>query len=369
MRRRSSQYCLDPAKNRKLAMEEGKPLPQSDVREISNERKKPGFGAKLKAHFRRFWWLHLILFIASILIIVLCIVYVAFPRIAQDGINDSTLEIQSLTLSNPTPTSFHLKQTAKLTNPSRYQPHLDAFNVSLSVGGGDGDEEDKPYAYIELPKVHATKTAYTDIDQEVQITDMDAFIEYNKQLLMNEKVDMLIKGRTKLHEGRLPATMVDYEKTITMKGLNSLTGFSIPTFRILLTPDPTTGANMLGRVLIPNPSSLTLTLGNVTLNNYVDGTFIGTSLLPDLKLVPGDNDVEMQSTVNQTSVIESVVGRYRDGMLPVEIVGEKVVNGVGERLGYFEEALRGVRLQVVLDVGKALGEVGAGGLVGGGGEE
>ncbi|KAI4266144.1 MAG: hypothetical protein LQ337_008883 [Flavoplaca oasis] len=282
-------------------MEEGKSLPQSDVREITSQGRKQSFGAKLKAHFKRFWWLHLILFIASTLIIVLCLVYVAFPHIAQNGINDSTLEIQSLTLSNPTPNSFHLQQTAKLTNHNRYHPRLDAFNASLSVGGAEA----KPYAYIELPAVHATETTYTNIDQEVQITDMDAFIDYNTQLLTQESVDLVVKGRTKLHEGRLPATTVDFEKTITMKGLNSLSTLTIPTFRILLTPTPA-GTNMLGTVSIPNPSILTLSMGNVTLNNYVDGTFIGTSLLPNLVLKPGENLVEMESKVNQTYVIEAV---------------------------------------------------------------
>ena len=122
---------------------------------------------------------------------------------------------------------------------------------------------------------------------------------------------------------------------------------------------------MLGTVSIPNPSILTLTMGNVTLINYVDGTFIGTSLLPNLTLKPGENLVEMESKVNQTYVIEAVVGRYRDGILPVEIRGERV-ESEGGRLPYFEEALKEVRLNVVLDVGRALGEVGAGGLLGGG---
>jgi hypothetical protein len=31
------------------------------------------FGQKVKRHFRRFWWLHLIIFCASFLIIALCL--------------------------------------------------------------------------------------------------------------------------------------------------------------------------------------------------------------------------------------------------------------------------------------------------------
>ncbi|KAL8898593.1 MAG: hypothetical protein Q9207_006626, partial [Kuettlingeria erythrocarpa] len=187
-------------------MEEEKAIPQSHVQEVHNDAVRPSFGAKLKAHFRKWWWLHLIVFIASTLIIVLCLpgmtnrhegknlanknnrIYVAFPRISQDGVNDSTLEIQSLTLSNPTPTSFHLEQDALLTNHNKYHPRLDAFNASLSVGGGAG--EDKPYAYVQLPAVHATETTTTHVDQDVQITDMDAFVDYNTQLLTKESVDL-----------------------------------------------------------------------------------------------------------------------------------------------------------------------------------
>lgn len=153
-------------------------------------------------------------------------VYVLFPRLAQTGVTSSSLEIQSLTLSNPTPTSFHLEQDALLTNHNTYHPRLDAFNASLSVGGSD-----KPYAYIQLPAVHANETTTTHVDQEVQITDMNAFVDYNTQLLTKGSVDLVVKGRTKLHEMRFPVTTVDYRKTGTMKGKSPLLtslGCSIP---------------------------------------------------------------------------------------------------------------------------------------------
>jgi preprotein translocase subunit SecG len=34
---------------------------------------RPGLGAKLKAHLRRFWWLHVIIFVVCTLILVLCL--------------------------------------------------------------------------------------------------------------------------------------------------------------------------------------------------------------------------------------------------------------------------------------------------------
>ncbi|CAO1602539.1 hypothetical protein XANCAGTX0491_006149 [Xanthoria calcicola] len=166
-------------------MEEGKAIPQSHVQEVNHDAVRPSFGAKLKAYFRKWCppaipaleglasgspqeWRNLANKDNGI--------YVAFPKISQDGVHDSTLKIQSLTLSNPTATLFHLEQDALLTNHDKYYPRLDTFNASLSVSSA---EEDRPYAYVQLPAVHATETTTTYIDQDVQITDMDLFVDYN----------------------------------------------------------------------------------------------------------------------------------------------------------------------------------------------
>ena len=65
----------------------------------------------------------------------------------------------------------------------------------------------------------------------------------------------------------------------------------------------------------------------------------------------------MRSTVNQTLVLELIAQKYKDGMVPVDIVGQSVVYD-GVNLPYFEEALKANRLGVVLDVGRALASVG-----------
>ncbi len=139
-------------------------------------------------------------------------IYVAFPRISQNDINDSTLTISSLILSNPKPDSFHLVQTSVIGNGSPYHPNLDAFNASLSLDGSG------PYAYVEIPQVHATKQATSIIDQDVSITDLAAFTDYNIAVLGSETVKVDVRGRTALHEMKFPDTTVNYEKTVSMKG-------------------------------------------------------------------------------------------------------------------------------------------------------
>ena len=319
--------------------------------------------------------------------------------------------MQSLILSNPTPDSFHLVQTSVIGNGSPYHPNLDAFNASLSLDGR------VPYAYIEVPAVHAEAQATTVVDQDVTITDLDAFIDYNINVLQNEEVKLDVKGRTGLHEMSFPTTHVDYDKTATMKGLysfsipihpkrphsrfvlglNNLTGFSITNFTIQLLPEPD-GTNMLGTVNIPNPTVMTLSMvsfspltdppvtpslftplihppsqGNVTFNNYIGNTtdsalYVGTTTLTNLTLVPGNNTIPMRSTVNQSLVLSQIVENYQNGLLPISIVGNSSVFE-GQHLVYFEKALSSVTQHVTLDVGKALMEIGvnASALGGGGG--
>lgn len=114
---------------------------------------------------------------------------------------------------------------------------------------------------------------------------------------------------------------------------------------------------MIGRVIIPNPSVMTIVLGNVTMNLSVDGTAIGTSLLPDMILNPGTNNISMQSTVDQLEVFQLIQKSYKNGVIPLEIVGNSsIVNG--EHLEYYEEAIKSNTIKVDLDVGPALAAIG-----------
>lgn len=192
-------------------------------------------------------------------------------------------------LSDPSPSSFHLKEKLIIGNHNTYHPRLDAFNTSLSVHGTH-----KPFTYVELPAIHATEEVISYVDQRVQIVDVEAFTNYNTLLVTSEEVQVDINGRTDLHLMRNPVTTVDYRKTVTLKGmschlrdefytfllkrwagLNKLSGFDVPDFEILVKPEAD-GTNMIGTVYIPNPSVITIAM--VILFSSVNDPSI-----PDLK--------------------------------------------------------------------------------------
>ncbi len=113
------------------------------------------------------------------------------------------------------------------------------------------------------------------------------------------------------------------------------------------------GANLLDTVVIPNPSVMTLHFGNVTLDLSVNGTAIGTTLISNLVLRPGENEYPMRTTANQTLLGGLVAQRYTNGIVPIDIAGSSVVYN-GQRLPYYEVPLRANKIRLDLNVGAAL---------------
>ncbi|KAJ4296286.1 hypothetical protein N0V90_006331 [Kalmusia sp. IMI 367209] len=314
---------------------------------------RPGAGPRMKNHCRKFWWCDLIVIIALALVIVLPIIFVAIPKKAQHDINASTLEVTSQEVTNTEPNQVHLNIKSIARSGSSFHPTIEGFKAGLSLEGKE------PFLYLNVPEVKAEAETDINIDQDAPIVNLDSFKEYNKVAMASETFTLLMSGKTKVHQKGLKAISVDYNKKIEMKGLNKLSGLNITNIKILFgtkneLPD---GSNMIGNVIIPNPSVMTLDLGNVTMNLAIDGKAIGTSLLPNLLLKPGQNNITMSSKLDQLQVVQDITDKYKNGIIPLEIVGNSSIRN-GEHLEYFEEAIKSNTIKLNLDVGPALAAIG-----------
>ena len=139
-------------------------------------------------------------------------VYAAFPHIAQQGVDASTIEITSLMALDPTPTSFHFIQDSLSHSYNTYHPWLDPFNASLSLAGS------APYCMVVLPGTSSGDSVPAHIDQIVQVTDLEGFTDYNAALLNSESIQARVNGSTWLYEMKFPAAHVSYDKITTLTG-------------------------------------------------------------------------------------------------------------------------------------------------------
>ncbi|OAL56052.1 hypothetical protein IQ07DRAFT_187268 [Pyrenochaeta sp. DS3sAY3a] len=314
---------------------------------------QPGAKGRVKNHCRKFWWCDCLVFIVIVLVILLPIIFVGIPHKAQKEINASTLTVTAQEVTNPTSDGVHLKIDTVIRSGSSYHPTIEAFEAALSLKGQE------PFLYINVPKAKSEAETFITVEQDVKIASMDSFTTYTKTVLGSETFEVHMDGHPTLRLSGLPKMDVNYNKVVTMKGLNKLAGLNISDVRILsgereILAD---GSNLVANVSIPNPSVMTLDLGNVTMDLSVDGKAIGTTLVPNLLLKPGDNVFPMQSRVDQLALLGLIQTKYRNAILPIDIVGNSSIRN-GQHLTYYEDAIKSNLIKLNLDVGPALAGIG-----------
>lgn len=306
-------------------------------------------GGRIRNHCRKFWWCNCLVLIVIVLVVVLPLIFVGIPNLAQHDINKSTLEVTAQDVTSPTSDGVQLKIDTVIKSDSKFHPTIDGFRAALSLQGQE------PFLYIDIPQAKSEGETHITVNQNVKIASVDRFTAYTKTVLLNEKFEVHMDGKTNLHLKGLPSMDVNYNKVVTINGLNKLKGLNITDIKVLTgtaaLPD---GSNLIGNVKVFNPSVMTLDLGNVTMNLSVDGAAIGTSLIPDLLLKPGDNVLPMRSTVDTLGIVGLIGGKYKSGIIPVDIVGNSSVRN-GQHLTYYEEALKSNTIRLDLNVLAALG--------------
>ncbi|KAE8150308.1 hypothetical protein BDV25DRAFT_113166 [Aspergillus avenaceus] len=321
---------------------------KADVTEIGDvpSGAKPSFKARAATHFKRWWWAYLIGFIVVVLVVVLPVVYVGYPNIAQSDIDDSTLEIKSMDISDPAPDSFKLNQKQAIGSDSAFHPVIYDFDADVSLLGA------AVFATVQVPQVKSRDGAEVIVDQRVGLKDVSAFGEFAKAVMLNEDIELNIYGKPNLKQGSLPKITVTYNKTVSMKGLNKLKGFKLLNMHL---DSSENGTNSAGEVLIPNPSVMTIALGNVTLGLSANGTSVGESYIKNLVLKPGDNRLPMRANVNQLSIV-NMMKKYGT-IVPLNVTGSPTNSSIydGQSLPYFSQALAANALTVQLNITEVLG--------------
>lgn len=120
-----------------------------------------------------------------------------------------------MAISDPTPNSFHLQETQVIGSSSAFKPNIYSFGAAISLLGG------APFITVQIPKFKAHDGVQVDVDQDVNITDVAAFTEFSKAVMLNEEIQMNVYGKADLKEGSLPKTKITYNKTTTIKGTAS----------------------------------------------------------------------------------------------------------------------------------------------------
>ena len=185
-------------------------------------------------------------------------VFVAYPRIAQGGINDSTLEITQMKITDPKPDSVQLDLTQVIGTHGSLHPTIYGFNASVSLAGSSS-----PFSSVYVPDVQPEGETVVNISRRMQWSNETAFAEYVKAVWFNEQVQLNVYGTPELKEGGLPTIPVVYNKTVTMKGMPSGKLVFYVSFCVELTNTETLRPQLFEGVRI-SPISMSCFLSNRT---------------------------------------------------------------------------------------------------------
>ncbi|KAI8948945.1 hypothetical protein F4801DRAFT_555311 [Xylaria longipes] len=329
----------------------------SDLKPDATETETaPVAASARKRHFKRFWWAYLLAFlVVAAVVVVPSVLLVAVPKLAQQKLNGAKLTIDGITVTNTQTGSFVMGINSTIEADDSVHATVDAFEGTMYLA-----DVDPPLAFaqIDFPQTTSSSMQAINVSQEIQISDLGSFTTFNKALLSKESVNVQVKGDTHIHvSGISRAYPVTFDKTVTLKGLNNFEGLSISDSSISALA---TKNNFNATVYIPNPSVLTLDIGNTTFTNYLGDQDVGQTYIDNLVLYPGNNTFPTTSDIKQLPIISALTQEpYCElkGKLPFQLQGKNVVNN-GQVLPYFRDALAASNQSVTIDLSDAAKKVG-----------
>ncbi|EPS35314.1 hypothetical protein H072_11308 [Dactylellina haptotyla CBS 200.50] len=257
-------------------------------------------GQRFKRHCGRRWWIYLIAFIVIVLAVVLGIIFGAIPKIAQDSVNDSTLQVDAIALTNPSNEKFTLSMNSTAHSHSPVSAHFSPQTFEMYLPPADG-QQIVPFMTLNIGELKIQDTMTINVSNvETNILDQTAYNAFSKQVLNSEMLELAIRSNPQVNIGSIKFH-VDYQKTVQLKGLNGLKGILLTNPQVL-NETLEDGTNMLTDGMIPNPSSFTLQVGDLTVDMAVGTIPLGWSVVKNLTLYPGDNHVKIYNHIDENLI-------------------------------------------------------------------
>ncbi|KAK6359186.1 hypothetical protein TWF696_000351 [Orbilia brochopaga] len=296
-------------------------------------------GQRFKRHCARRWWIYLIAGLVIALAAVLGIIFGAIPAIAQSSVNDSKLQVDGIAITSPSNTQFTLSMNSTVHAHTPVSASFSPQTFEMFLPPSDG-QAIVPFMSLSIGSLKVADTFTINVsDVATNIMNEEAYLAFSEQVLRNPTLNLGVRSNPQVNVGAIKFH-VDYQKTVELKGLNGLSGIKLYNPTILDTPMED-GTNMVTDGVIPNPSSFTLQVGDLTVDMALKSINmdLGYSVVKDLTLHPGDNKVKIYNHVKPELIknllfISSLKGKNTDILLTAN---STVFNG--EHITWLEKPL------------------------------
>ncbi|KAF3913351.1 hypothetical protein ABW20_dc0105147 [Dactylellina cionopaga] len=295
-------------------------------------------GQRFKRHCGRRWWIYLIATLLVLLAVILGIIFGAIPAIAQSSVNDSTLQVDGIAITNPSNEKFTLDMNSTAHSHSPVSAHFSPQTFEMYLPPANG-EQIVPFMTLSVGELQIKETITINVTgAETKILDQAGYNSFSAQVLNSQSLTLGIRSNPQVNVGSIKFH-VDYKKTVELKGLNGLKGILLTNPQILETP-MADGTNMVTDGMIPNPSSFTLQVGDLTVDISAGPLKLGWSVVKNLTLHPGNNNVKIYNHIDPLLVDTPIfMASVKAKNTNITLTANSTVYN-GEHIDWLEKPLR-----------------------------
>lgn len=245
-----------------------------------------------------------------------------------------------------TASTVRLGLTTELSTPAGAAVRLDPFTLEL-YNPGSGPT----FATLSVPAQNLRGATPVEIPtQDVRVEDAAELAHFVSTVFAgSEGRGAAVVGVRGDFVARFAASSypVRVDKEVRFGGLRSLGGLRVEDTDVSEDREAD-GTNLRGSFMVPNPSKVTVGLGNVTYDVLVGGVRIGQAFVDDLQLEPGNQALTFRGVSDDEAVVdnlEKLVGAMDEETSDIQftVVGSSsTVNG--EHIPYLDDVLSRVKV-------------------------
>ena len=141
-------------------------------------------------------------------------IYGIIPPVAQKALDNTTLNIESISILQPGEDKFQYSVKSYITGSSKlaHKATIDPMEVGFYLKDQD------PFMYFPLPGMHGgDKILVEQLNYTAEIMDQTRFSIFARTLMQSRNFDLGIRGKTKIHLGSIKAN-VKYREWVNLQG-------------------------------------------------------------------------------------------------------------------------------------------------------
>ena len=269
--------------------------------------------------------------------------YVSMPQIAQAFMDGSSLSFTAITISQASDDGFNARIVGSISNAGPFNAQTSPMDLTISY-----DEQD--IGMTEMPALELVRgSAEFDVSSKFKILNITSFNAFSKQLMTGETFVWHITGATNLTAMGMELTDLQFDKQITLAGMNGFSGVAIKDFALF--------GNDLSKIMtnitnaLTNPSKISMQLDRIDLDMMYQGRKIGQIQSENVTIASGENILQLSgelinSNKSDTEHLSELFSNFVTGQpSTVQATGSSSQTG---QIGWLQYALSQMNLNIDL---------------------